>query len=226
MTWQSSNKTSGHDPERYYSQFGEEKYAEKHFFQGGQDGGFYLEMGGLDGVSLSTTLHFHREHGWKGILIEPSPTNYRELVVNRADDICINLAICSQAQDVHFVDKGGVSGIYEFMSESFQQKFHPELLKDHADGLPIIPCHPLANVLPVLGVTHIDFFSLDVEGAELQVLQTFPFNSVTVSIFCVEATGHAVDKDESVIIFLISQGYDYYGEAFDSNWFVHKQFRS
>ena len=109
MTWQSSNKTSGHDPERYYSQFGEEKYAEKHFFQGGQDGGFYLEMGGLDGVSLSTTLHFQREHGWKGILIEPSPTNYKELVVNRAEDICINLAVCSQPQNVHFIDKGGVS---------------------------------------------------------------------------------------------------------------------
>ena len=120
--------------------------------------------------------------------------------------------------------KGAYPGIYEFMPESFQQQFHPGL--DHVDALPIIPCHPLTNVLPKLGVTHIDFFTLDVEGAELQVLQTFPFDSVTISVFCVEASGHARDKDESVILLLESQGYDYHGEAFGSNWFVHKQYRS
>ena len=34
-----------------------------------------------------------------------------------------------------------------------------------------IPCMPLSKLLADLGLRHINFFSLDVEGAELSVLQ-------------------------------------------------------
>ena len=37
-----------------------------------------------------------------------------------------------------------------------------------------------------LGNPHIDYFSLDIEGAELMVLKTLPFNEVNITLFDIE----------------------------------------
>ena len=41
-----------------------------------------------------------------------------------------------------------------------------------------IPCFPMETMLLALNQTRIDYFSLDVEGVELEVLQTVPFDKV------------------------------------------------
>ena len=38
-----------------------------------------------------------------------------------------------------------------------------------------VKCFPIPTLLAALGVTHVDFLSLDVEGFELKILKTFPF---------------------------------------------------
>ena len=43
---------------------------------------------------------------------------------------------------------------------------------------------------------HIDFFSLDVEGAELRVLETIDFNKVTIDVFLVEVDAKSGDVDK------------------------------
>lgn len=48
-----------------------------------------------------------------------------------------------------------------------------------------VPCQPLATILKRYGVTQIDFFSLDVEGSELIVLQTMDWR-VKVHVFLIE----------------------------------------
>lgn len=50
-----------------------------------------------------------------------------------------------------------------------------------------IPCFPLAAVLDQYGFTHIDLLSLDVEGAELVVLETIDFQRVHFSVLLIEA---------------------------------------
>jgi len=40
-----------------------------------------------------------------------------------------------------------------------------------------VACVPLSTVLATAGVTHVDFFVLDVEGAELDVLRTIDFST-------------------------------------------------
>jgi hypothetical protein len=34
-------------------------------------------------------------------------------------------------------------------------------------------CHPLSSLMNTLGQAHIDYFSLDVEGAQMIILQSF-----------------------------------------------------
>ena len=55
------------------SQFGEDAWLHAHLFHG-KRGGFYLEMGALDGVKLSNTRWFHQAAGWRGLLIEACPS--------------------------------------------------------------------------------------------------------------------------------------------------------
>ena len=45
-----------------------------------------------------------------------------------------------------------------------------------------IQCFPFYSVLLAVGRTRIDFFSLDVEGHELQILKTIPWHKVDMKV--------------------------------------------
>ncbi len=73
-------------------------------------------------------------------------------------------------------------------------------------------CHPLAKILSLLNRTHVDYFSLDVEGHELAVLKTIPFDRLDVTTLSVEFT-HVGELDGKVssksqmVKFMKSKGY-------------------
>ena len=46
----------------------------------------------------------------------------------------------------------------------------------------IVQCFPLYSILLAVGRTRIDYFSLDVEGHELLVLNTIPFDKVDIKV--------------------------------------------
>lgn len=46
-----------------------------------------------------------------------------------------------------------------------------------------VQCFPFYSVLAALGVTHIDYFSLDVEGVESEVLEHIPFDKVFIKVW-------------------------------------------
>jgi hypothetical protein len=49
-----------------------------------------------------------------------------------------------------------------------------------------VQCFPLYSILLAVGQTTVDFLSLDVEGAELQVLATIPWHRVNIKTLAVE----------------------------------------
>ena len=74
----------------------------------------------------------------------------------------------------------------EYMFRSwFQLQFKESFgglgaVADKGPGYPV-PCYPVETLLYALNVTKVDFFSLDVEGQELAILKTIPFDKVTFS---------------------------------------------
>ncbi|KAK9824644.1 hypothetical protein WJX72_012022 [[Myrmecia] bisecta] len=158
---------------QYYSQSGEDKHAHTHYFHNMVEG-TYLEMGALDGVTFSNTKFFHDSLGWRGVLIEPNPRLHDKLKDNRPNDVCFNAAVCSTPSPVHFIEGqsaenpvfgAAVGGILEFMSADYRALWHPNA---DPSQLPAVMCLGLTALLQKAGATHIDFFSLDVEGAELE----------------------------------------------------------
>ena len=43
-------------------------------------------------------------------------------------------------------------------------------------------CFPLFGVLRAMNVTKVDYFSLDVEGNEMDILRTIPFDDVDITV--------------------------------------------
>ena len=73
----------------YYSHCEEDMYLNTHFFKNKKNG-VYIELGALDGVTLSNTKFFEDTLNWSGILIEPHPYTFRDLVVNRPNNYLFN----------------------------------------------------------------------------------------------------------------------------------------
>jgi hypothetical protein len=64
-------------------------------------------------------------------------------------------------------------------------------------------------MLLALNRTHVDYWSLDVEGLELDVLQTVPFDRLNISIISVEHI-HVPQGKQAVRTYMESQGYTMY----------------
>ena len=57
----------------FHSQFEQDKFLEQNIFKGYKNG-FFIDVGAHNGISMSNTLFFEKENGWKGINIEPIPS--------------------------------------------------------------------------------------------------------------------------------------------------------
>jgi hypothetical protein len=54
-----------------------------------------------------------------------------------------------------------------------------------------------------LGQTHIDYFSLDVEGAEMIILQSIDWKHLDIDVFTIEKDQHR----QNILTFMKTQGY-------------------
>jgi FkbM family methyltransferase len=207
------------------SQVGEDGFLLGRF--NGLCGGTYMELGALDGVRYSNTHVFNKEFNWKGVMIEISPLFFSKLQKNRPNEIAlVNAAVCNRRQKIHFVQakNNAVSGVYEFASEAYRQRWWPSL-KDPND-LPEIHCLPMQDILDkhAPGVSFFDVLSLDVEGAELSVLKSIDFSKTSFGMLVVEVrASYAPD----VRALLVQQGYiPYDGHDQDklNAWFIHQNF--
>ncbi len=49
-----------------------------------------------------------------------------------------------------------------------------------------IPCLPLYTILKAINVNNIDYFSLDIEGGEWDVVKSLPFDKISFEVFTIE----------------------------------------
>lgn len=199
-----SQRLKGMDEATYNSvsraQDKEDVWAYENWFYG-MENGTVLESGGLDGLEFSNSYFFENFAQWRAIHIEAHKVSFGKLRKNRPRAVNINCALCSTSKVVHYVHSkhATVGGIFEFMSPGFIQQWHPEV---HAGNLTVkdftpIQCLRIESILRILSVNIIDIWSLDVEGAELSVLQGMDFSKVTINGIIMECDGHNQDQDKA-----------------------------
>lgn len=88
-----------------------------------------------------------------------------------------------------------------------------------------MPCRPLSAILALFGISHIDLWVLDMEGAELEALKTFDFAAVSVDVIVVELDGGDEPKDNAVRQHLLASGFVLQQMHHVRNdWFTRKGF--
>ncbi|CAE7947370.1 unnamed protein product [Symbiodinium sp. KB8] len=149
--------------------------------------GIYVEMGALDGVTYSSTLALQTCLGWTGLLIEGSPRHFQRLYQNYKDveNVIVQYgAVCAppltNATFSQGMNVGSVDGDVTYLPVGLRKRF------SYRRQRVVVPCRPMEWYLQKLPKKHVDFMSLDVEGAELEVLLTMDFAEVLVEVFLIE----------------------------------------
>lgn len=155
--------------------------------------GFFVEAGANDGISQSNTYYLGRRRGWRGILIEPVPMLYGLCKKFRPDARVFNCALGSingNEADLIYSDLMTVTiGSRSNRSEEIAhvQQNALRTLREGAYQIRV-PMRTLSSVLDEMGITSVDFFSLDVEGFEVSVLQGIDFNRFYFRYILVETS--------------------------------------
>lgn len=173
------------------------------FFKGKRNGTFF-ECGALDGKYLSNTYAFEAHFGWRGVMVEPLTAQYEMLVTNRPNSKCYHACVGSKEESVLFFNHkgGGLSGIVKEVGRrhierlEYSYSVHPLAYQRNPDLLKLEwkEVKNTTKVITEAGITHVDFFSLDVEGGEDAVLAGLDLDQVTVDLFCVEMNPQSNDE--------------------------------
>lgn len=164
------------------------------FFQERQTPGTYVEMGGSNGVHASNTYFFDHALGWTGALIEPTACAVCQMPFNRPKATNINSGVCKEEKTMDF----------SFMKNFCSANQMAGCAYDYAH----VPCAPMANLFAKAGLTHIDFFSLDIEGAWRDAWDTIDFKTTPIDVFLMECFD--VKRDKTLCENLMTEkGYDF-----------------
>ena len=194
------------------AQFKEDLHLYENYFFG-KVNGVIVESGALDGDLFSTTYMFQKHFNWLPVHVEGGIKHYNKLIVNRPDAININAALCNESRVLHYLSRRAgspVDGIIEFMEPKFVKRFHKMYsLTQQSDYLQEVQCMRFADIAKALGLRHIDIWVLDVEGAELQVLQGTDFAELEIDVIIVETVRRDFVASETLLVkeLLSRQGY-------------------
>lgn len=191
------------------SQFGQDRLVLE--LLDGLSGGFFLDTGAADGVASSNTYLLEKQFGWNGICVEPDDKFFAALVANRACK-CVHCCLHDRDGSVEFLAAGTLGGIVD--------KYDPRLLA-HAvsamrmpvdsEGRPKTvrkPAQTLRSVLRSADAPRvIDYWSLDTEGSELTLLQSFPYDEHVFRVLTVEH--NFLPARTELREFLIRRGYQF-----------------
>jgi FkbM family methyltransferase len=140
--------------------------------------GFFVEAGANDGYAQSNTYALERIHGWKGLLVEPTPELHREATRERPGSTVVRAALVPEGHPepevtLHY---GGlmtiVRGVHDDASQdrAWVAAAHA-VAQEEPEHEFTAPARTLSSLLDEIGAPPVDLLSLDVEGFEGPVLR-------------------------------------------------------
>jgi FkbM family methyltransferase len=168
--------------------------------------GFYVDVGCNHPTNYSNTFMLYKR-GWHGINIDANPALialHRRL---KPRDQSVFAAIAKDRKTLTFT---------EFEGETLMASFDPELVQARvASGLRIrlqteLESKTLTEMLQQLNAPRqFELLSVDVEGLDLEVLQSLDFDRFRPKLILVEILGYRLEQfaEEAIYQLLAQQGY-------------------
>ncbi|MFH1706668.1 MAG: FkbM family methyltransferase [Planctomycetota bacterium] len=134
--------------------------------------GVFIEIGAYDGSTLSNSLFFE-QIGWRGMLVEAHPDLAAQCRRSRPEALVVHAALGTRdGGETTFSMVRGTSG---HDTLSFVSADGRHLRRITAQGGTIeavtVPARTLRGLVAQHGLEDVDWISIDVEGAELEVLK-------------------------------------------------------
>ncbi|CAG2219486.1 unnamed protein product [Mytilus edulis] len=127
--------------------------------------GFFVEMGAFNGQTYSNTLWLERKHNWTGLLIEANPDLCRQIDALKRQAWRLCSCISDTLNKTEFIQSGAVGGMASELDDDQMKMVKTKRTIS-------VPCFNMIEILDLIGVQHIDYFSLDVEGSEMIILES------------------------------------------------------
>lgn len=171
----------------FHSQFWEDWFLYTEFFHGERYWGLehtFIELGGYDGETGSNSYFFDKTLGWKGLLLEASTANYVLMEKARLSRsvVTIHGAVC---QSPRMLTLWGGQSLTANNRKEANGLFHD----DHES---VCLCLSMTTYLEMIGklanktIEQIDYFSMDVEGQELEIIESHDWVRYPVFVVSLE----------------------------------------
>jgi FkbM family methyltransferase len=203
-----------------YAQCGEDRILQFLFGLLGISKPSYLDIGAHHPTHLSNTYLFYRD-GARGVCVEPDPRLCRNIKNGRPHDTCLNIGIAA----------GDTRNLNFYVFNDPTMNTFSEEVKDEQLNAGLILCQQLqVEVQSINSVIARHFescpnlISLDTEGMDMAILETFDFDTYRPEAFCIETLTNVGDRKMTEIIdFMIVKGYVVYADTFINTIFVEEE---
>jgi FkbM family methyltransferase len=202
-----SNKTE--TVKNYYSQNGEDLILidiirKLKFPQSEQ---FYLDIGANHPKELSNSYLFY-QNGFSGVLVEPDPLLAKALLKERPNDKIIHAGIGpNSVQDFYIMSNHTLNTFSKEEADNYCKMDIGYSVKSTLK----IELLDINTVIKNNFSTYPEIISIDVEGYEMKILDTFDFKKYKPAIFCIETYSWRENRIVTEIINLMTNsGYKVY----------------
>jgi len=193
-----------------YSQEGEDMVLRRIFEN--IDKGFYIDVGAHHPKRFSNTYYFYK-NGWRGINIDARPGSMVDFNKTRPRDINIEAAIARERRELtyYMFDEPAVNSFDKELSYSDNRRNYKMI------GEKTIFSQRLDELLPLylpVGMK-INFMTIDVEGLDLEVLESNDWQLLRPEYLLVECLQASLDdiKQDRVYKFLKTNNYMLFAKA-------------
>ena len=175
-----------------------------------QTPGVYVDIGCWDPIKASNTYYFSLRE-WKGICIDPNPELGKLYKKYRPKDYFINAAIGNSETNLD----------YYFLEESSMNTMSFDFIKKHGLEDKIIkkvsiPVYSLKSILDkhIQVNDRLDFFDVDAEGYDLEILKTNDWEKYRPKVVLVESDiSIKNDITSNIVTYLESKEYTLMGKS-------------
>jgi FkbM family methyltransferase len=182
-------------------------------------GGFFVEFGATDGLSISNTYMLEKNFDWKGILAEPARIWHKSLKQSRSAQIETKCIWKESGKVLQFneTEVSELSTLDSYSNLDLHAHYRESGVKYPVETISLFDLL-VENNAP----SFIDYLSIDTEGSEFEILEKFDFNAYTFGFITCE---HNYTENRGKVFSLLSnQGYVRVFEQYSQfdDWYLHK----
>lgn len=146
--------------------------------------GFFIEIGGGNGLDLSNTYLLEKKFKWKGIICEPNTTLQKNISKLRSAKLIKEPITKKCLKNINFYEN-----LDSYQSSIIKKNNFKKIIKINSLCLNHLLKDFNNNKI-------IDYISIDTEGNEVEILRNFNFKRFKVKLFTIEHNFNKVNRKE------------------------------